>query len=141
MKIDYKKQGKRNLEKGRRFEVKVYKDLEAKKWICARWTKNVDLKKDKLIPAKQGRFRKVSTGFPDYIIFRSWANANDRLREVIGVECKSNGYLTKEEKEKARWYLENNVFPKFIIASKGKKRGTIKYKEFKTNGNKKSSNL
>jgi len=50
--------------------------------------------------------------------------------EVIGVECKTNGYLTKEEKEKCRWLLENNVFSKILISSKGNKRGEIKYVEF-----------
>jgi len=50
--------------------------------------------------------------------------------EIIGVEVKSNGYLDKEEKEKCRWLLENNVFSKILIASKGNKRGEIIYKEF-----------
>jgi len=50
--------------------------------------------------------------------------------EVIGVECKSNGYLTKEEKEKCKWYLENNTFSKILIAKKGLKRGEIIYEDF-----------
>ena len=49
---------------------------------------------------------------------------------IIFIECKSNGYLSKEEKEKAKWYLENNYCSKFLIASRGDKHGTIKYKEF-----------
>ncbi|MCH7568478.1 MAG: hypothetical protein IIA87_03570 [Nanoarchaeota archaeon] len=50
-------------------------------------------------------------------------------KEVIGVEVKSNGYLDKIEKEKCRWLLDNNIFSKILIASKGDKRGEIVYKE------------
>ncbi len=50
--------------------------------------------------------------------------------EIIGVEVKSNGYITKEEKEKCNWYLKNNIFSKILVASKGEKRGEIVYKEF-----------
>jgi len=53
------------------------------------------------------------------------------LQQVIGVEVKSNGYLSKEEKEKCKWLLENNIFSKILVASKSKKRGKIKYKGFK----------
>lgn len=155
---NYKKQGKQNLAKGRRFELKVREDLESKGWIVSRWMKNVEFAKrigtvrrmknadeyptmkmisGKLIPAKQGRFRKVSTGFPDFIIFQREANPfilqdlNFPPYHVLGVESKSNGRLSKEEKEKCKWLLENNIFSKMIIASKGKKRGEIIYKEVK----------
>ena len=77
MKIDKQKQGKRNRASGQRFEVKVYKDLENKGWICARWTKNVEFydaplqmnfkvipnKIGKLVPAKSTRFRMGLTGY------------------------------------------------------------------------------
>ena len=46
---------------------------------------------------------------------------------ILGVEAKSNGFLTKEEKEKMNWLLENNIFSKILIAKKGKKRGEIVY--------------
>ncbi|KKM67279.1 hypothetical protein LCGC14_1472770 [marine sediment metagenome] len=154
MKIDKQKQGKRNLASGRRFELKVYKDLEEKGWICARWTKNVELNPvrlqsadfgnkgkpsidikgniGKLVPAKQGKFRKTSTGFPDFITFRTSVDvrSDKYYYDVCGVESKSNGYLDKEEKEKCRWLLDNNVFSKIFIAKKGKVRGKIEYKEF-----------
>ena len=52
--IDKKKQGKRNLEKGRRFENKVRKDLESKGWVVSRWQNNVKTK------SKQGLFLKTS---------------------------------------------------------------------------------
>jgi len=155
MKIDYKRQGKRNLEMGRRFEQKVRKFWENNGWVVSKWVCNVDLKNKKLVPAKQGRFRKTSTGFPDFIIFRPRLNhfasyksqipeveigrenlINDmeneckEIYEIMGVECRSSGYLTKEEKRKAEWLLENHIFSKIIISSKGNKRDTIKHKEF-----------
>ena len=52
------------------------------------------------------------------------------LYDSIGVECKINGKLDKEEKEKCKWLLKNNIFSKILIASKGEKRGSIEYKEF-----------
>lgn len=151
MKTDKKTQGKKNLEAGRRFEVKIRKDLESKGWIVSRWCNNVELHKEnslevsgihdgekfiygRLIPAKQGKFRKTSTGFPDFIVF-SPADTKTRtskgLSFVMGVECKSNGYLTREEKAKCWWLIKNNIFTKILIASKGKKRGEIKYREVK----------
>ena len=129
MKNNRKKLGKQNLEKGRRFENKVRKDLESRGWIVSRWQNNVEFVEyegatvGNLIPARQGKFRKTSTGFPDFIIFKPTYN-----QEVWGVECKVNGYLTKEEKEKAIFYLENRIFKKFIIAMKKNKK--IVYKTF-----------
>jgi len=148
------KAGRKALISGRRFEAKVRKDLENKDWIVSRWQNNVELictkvkeiKENpnfirgvkfigKLIPARQGRFRKTSTGFPDFIAYRFFneykiGGEKGYVYQIIGIECKSNGYLTKEEKEKLKWLLENNVFSKILIASKGKKRGEIVYNEF-----------
>lgn len=165
--IDYKKQGKRNQDKGRRFESKVRADLEDKGFICSKWQNNVELKSKfvnglkertgisdktaqmylndsgKLVPAKSGRFRRLSTGFPDFIIFRphvqgemmlsqKWFNGVVPM-EVFGAECKSNGYLSKEEKEKCQWLLDENIFSKILIASRDKsKKGSIVYKEYET---------
>ena len=95
----------------------------------------------KCVPAKQGRFRKTSTGFPDFICYRLFKEQMDFVKgegmlgddifyEIIFVECKTNGYLTPEEKAKAKWYLNNNYCSKFLIAKKGEKRGEIIYDEF-----------
>ena len=92
----------------------------------------------------------IGVGFPDFIAYQysSMENVNPptctfhNLRGdikvmpypyvmIIGVEVKSNGYLDKVEKEKCKWLLDNNIFGKILIASKGKKRGEIVYKEFK----------
>lgn len=193
------KQGKRNLAKGRRFELKVRKDLEEKGWIVSKWMNNVEfgrrikyqcydknniltteeidiislnfeklkiereqLQKNykkvfehaqfdisKLIPAKQGPFRKTSTGFPDFVAykcidtqhwnFKGEINPTDEIKfnkkgsevyEIIGVECKVNGYLKPEEKEKIDWLKSNQIFSKVLVAYKDKnKRGNILYKE------------
>jgi len=86
-----------------------------------------------------------SSGFPDFIAFTpdNWHfvsfeqglkiefGKRDNNSIIIGVEVKSNGYLSKEEKEKCKWLLENNIFSKILIASKSKERGKIDYKEFK----------
>lgn len=49
----------------------------------------------------------------------------------MGVEVKSNGYLTQEEKTKCKWLLDNFIFDQILIAKKGDKRGEIVYEEFK----------
>jgi len=155
--MDKKTQGKRNKAAGQRFELKVRKDLESKGWIVSKWMNNVSDYPDnninippekredrKLIPAKH-KFRgpgipmAIGTGFPDFIAFKfNYVRESDDMNPVdwsefdygyviLGVEAKSNGFLTKEEKEKMNWLLENNIFSKILIAKKGKKRGEIVY--------------
>ncbi len=149
------KQGKRNRRSGADFERRVRKDLEEKGWIVSRWQNNLDYPKEninlppdkrkdyKLIPAKQGRFRLTSTGFPDYLAYRllvlkEWnvmngIATNGYVYEIIGVECKSNGYLDKQEKEKCKWLLKNNIFSRILVAYKRKdgKKVVVEYKEIK----------
>ncbi len=101
----------------------------------------------KLIPAKH-RFRgpgipmSIGTGFPDFVaISENWhlihslkpllSTIPKGLKIVYGIEVKSNGYLDKTEKEKCMWLIKNKIFSKILIASKGEKRGEIKYKEVK----------
>lgn len=140
------KQGKKNLAAGRRFEAKVRDDLEKKGWTVSKWQNNVDLNADAskytcLIPAKQGPYRRTSTGFPDFVCMQKvheefkvvdMFNQSQTmpLYLVQAIEVKSNGQLKPEEKDKCQWLLSNGVFSKIYIAKKGKKRGTIEYKEF-----------
>jgi hypothetical protein len=79
----------------------------------------------------------IGTGFPDFIAFRNISygdedNGKSSMYEAIGVECKTNGTLDKIEKEKCRWYLDNRIFGKILIASKTKVKNkiVIKYENF-----------
>lgn len=138
-KVDYKKQGKRNKASGADFEKRTRADLESKGWIVSKWQNNI--KEGKCVPAKPGRYMMMQTGFPDFMAFRQKlikinegfeAYNIDGTYEIIFVECKSNGYLKPEEKEKAEWYLKNNYCSKFLVAKKVKEKNRIKieYKEF-----------
>jgi hypothetical protein len=99
----------------------------------------------KLIPAKHtfNPFTKAMSagnGFPDFICFKIKAESSGEpcfqagrwtinitpYWEVQLVECKMAGKLDKIEKEKVEWYKNVLKIP-VIIASKGEKRGEIKY--------------
>ena len=92
------------------------------------------MKKGKLIRCKPkfNPFTKKlvmnSGGFPDFIVLKPLGKGK---HEVIGVEVKMKGLLDKEEKEKCKWYLENGIFSKILVAKKGKKRGEIEHIDFK----------
>lgn len=129
---NYSSQGKKNRAAGSRFELKIRKDLEDKGFIIDKWTNNVDLETKKIIPAKRKfnpflRALSMANGFPDFIGIDM-----NKDKDLIGVEVKMNGYLSKEEKEKCRFYLEKNLFSKILIA-KAVKEGrklNIKYIDF-----------
>tara|TARA_Y100000296_G_C5174178_1_gene259044 strand:+ start:2162 stop:2587 length:426 start_codon:yes stop_codon:yes gene_type:complete len=129
--------GKRNRAAGARFELKIRKDLEKKGWIIDKWSNNVDLEKNKIIPAKRkyNPFKKImiiGTGFPDFIGFKF----EKKKYDIIGIEVKGNGWLNQNEKKKCKWLLDNHIFSKILIAKKGKKRGEIEYIDFEKKYNK-----
>lgn len=140
MPLDKKKQGRVNRRRGADFERLVRSDLEEKGYLVSKYQNNVEFDdnyypaRGKLIAAKASRFRLQSTGFPDFIVYRNCAElskvSRDRDRfpeqEIWGVECKSNGYLSKEEKKKCEWLTRNGVFDCIIIAKKVKIKGRIK---------------
>ena len=135
LKVNYSKQGKKNRASGARFELKVRKDLEEKGWTIAKWTNNIDLEKNQMIPAKRKynpffKALSVGTGFPDFVGIK--AEKGDK-KEVIGVEVKARGYLDKEEKEKCKFYLDKCVFSKILIAKtiKNGRNINIEYIDFK----------
>lgn len=112
--------GKKAKKSGGSFELKVRKDLELKNWIVSKWSNNVDLELKKLIPAKRkfnpySKVMAIGTGFPDFIAFQS---LGENSYNVIGVESKLSGVLTKEEKEKCVFLIENKVFNQIWIAKK-----------------------
>jgi hypothetical protein len=106
----------------------------------------------KIIPAKH-KFRgngipmAIGTGFPDFICFKRKNIKPSKifqiqilkehidemeLYNIIGVEVKTNGILSKLEKEKCEWYIKNDVFSKILIAEKTKIKNkiVIKYHDF-----------
>lgn len=141
------KMGKHSRASGKLFEKKVMEDLEKNGWTVCRFTKNVDLETNKLINPKP-RFNPFTksiqysqSGFPDYLAFKRatcWncqAHGFDACSyEIIAVECKSgkesSKYLSKEEKLKCQWLLDNKVFHSIFIATKGEKRGEKIYTKF-----------
>jgi len=108
-----------------RFEAKVRKDLESRGFIVSKWQNNVDLNEGKLVPARQGKYRLTSTGFPDFISYMKLKNV---AVYIFGVECKVRGYLTKKEKEKCKWLIQNNIFDEIFIAKKD--RNQIAYERW-----------
>jgi tRNA G46 methylase TrmB len=125
-------QGKKARKRGGDFELKVRRDLESKGWIVSKWQNNIDLEKKEITPAKRvfNPFRKVmaiGTGFPDFIAFQS---VGETTYNVIGVECKINGILSKEEKEKCAFMLNQKIFNNIWISKKIEKGG-IEYINFK----------
>jgi len=110
----------------------------------------------KLIPTKPkwNNFTKSlmmnSGGFPDFIAFKRIVpkegqrkikiiDINKRIFDInktyfiYGVESKMEKYLSKEEKEKCQWLLDNKIFGKILIAYKTREGRNIKvnYEEFK----------
>lgn len=128
--MDFKKQGKRNRESGRKFELTVRKyleyenkDLGIDKMIVSKWQNNVDLENGKLIQAKSNRFMMRTCGYPDFVVY--WPRGRnetgfwaDMAARIIGIECKVDGYLNPEERKKAKWLLDNGVFSEFWVAKK-----------------------
>lgn len=118
--------GKRNKVNGRRLEDEARAALVDAGYIVCRWQNTV--LNGKLIGAKPkwNFFTKSisysGVGFPDYIVLKRIEP--DYLAggayQMIGLECKRNGYLDPEERVMIKWYLDNKIFPKIIIAKKNK---------------------
>jgi hypothetical protein len=130
-----KKKGKKSRAAGSRFELKVRRDLEDKERIVDKWSNNVDLENDTIIPVKRRFIRKplgpaylmgvstIGTGFPDFISIK---RIYEGVYSVIGVEVKMNGILSKIEKEKCAWYLRKGIFSAIWIAKANREGRKIK---------------
>ena len=112
--IDYKKQGKANRAKGARFERKVRQKFESEGWIVDKFTKNIDLDNSCIVPAKSNRFGSRSCGFPDFLMFKKKPCGY----ELMLVECKVNGTLSKTEKLKMEW-LKNEGHECWVASKEG----------------------
>ena len=140
------KAGKNSRKRGNDFEKRVRKDLEEKGLVVDKWTNNIKFPKigehsladnselinGELVPVKpmwiNGRMLMNSGGFPDFIAFEK----DDIKCALIGVESKMDGKLDKEEIQKARWLIKEEVFTDILIAFKvleGRKI-TVQYKDF-----------
>ncbi len=128
IKKEDEKRGKKSKAQGGQFELRVRKDLEEKGWIVDKWSNNVDIEDGKIVPCRRkfNPFNKamtIGTGFPDFVAFQKRENGDYK---VIGVEVKMNGVLSRVEKEKCRWYLENGVFSEIWIARKMKEKNRVR---------------
>ncbi|OFZ72817.1 MAG: hypothetical protein A2451_13135 [Bdellovibrionales bacterium RIFOXYC2_FULL_39_8] len=126
------KMGGKSRAKGSQFELKVRRDLEEQGRVVDKWNNNVDLETDKLIIAKRkfnpfSKVMTIGTGFPDFISIK---HIHDGVYSVIGVEVKTNGTLSKIEKQKCAWCLKNKIFSQIWIAKIGGERGQIIYEDF-----------
>lgn len=122
-----KKRGKVSRARGARFELKVREEMKKTGYILDKWTNNIDLVKQEIVPAKRkyNPFKKmlvVGTGFPDFIGIKHIAY--DKY-DVIGIEVKTNGFLSQEEKIKCKFYLQNKIFSKIFIAKEIKEARKI----------------
>lgn len=120
-------QGKRNKVNGARHELKIRKELENDGWFVSKWSNNIDIATKSIVKAKHtfNPFRKVmslGTGFPDFIAFKRvptkgyergysneqpiWLDKTNYNYIIRFIECKLNGRLTAEEKEKIIILLE-----------------------------------
>lgn len=106
--------GKQNRAMGAKFERKVKKELEDDNWIVEKWGNNVDLEFGGIIRAKPKWFKGkpigLGSGFPDFLALKKLASGN---WDVMFVECKSNGKMLKDEKDKMR-ILEDKGFNCFV---------------------------
>ncbi len=122
--------GAKSKSAGANFELKVRKDLEEKGFVVDKWSNNVDLENKRIVPCRRvfKRFgvgkgvMTIGTGFPDFVAF----DRRDNLFEVIGVEVKMNGVLSRIEKEKCCWLLEHGIFSQILVASKVKVKNRVR---------------
>lgn len=136
--MDYKKQGKKNRKKGSEFELSVRKQLEKDGWIVIKNTNNVIDGQFKQAKPKFNPFTKRimmnGQGFPDFIAYRTMelTPIDEHHYEIIGVESKINGRLDREERDKSKWLIENNILSRILIASKNEDSiNKIKFEDLK----------
>ena len=140
-KAELKAQGKRNKAKGAKFEKKTREHYEEMGYMVTKFRNNIDLQTGEIIPAKNfyipGRGNVMGSGFPDFVAFKI-AEVGDRvLYEVLFIEAKLNGLLSKEEKEKLKILTElghkiliayeddscdNNIRTREFIYTEGKEK-------------------
>lgn len=131
--IDYKAQGKANRKKGAEFERQTRKALIQLGFTVDKWTNNIDLENEDIIPAKANpfnRFNRSGLGFPDFVAFaQGSANSGHPTYIVRFIECKLNGILSKVEKQKMNFLMSKNHA--CYIAYKGERMKDVLFKKLK----------
>lgn len=127
VKKEDEKRGRKSKASGGQFEMFVRRDLEEKGWVVDKWSNNLD-SDGKVIPAKRkfnpfSKVMSIGTGFPDFVAFQF---IDKGKYNIIGVEVKINGILSKEEKEKCKFYLDNQIFSEIWIAKKVKEKNKVR---------------
>ena len=140
-KEEYRAQGAKNRRNGGIFERKVRDEMRDKGWIVDHFTNNIDLDNNKIITAKSNQWNSRTTGFPDFVMFKPHIysamgkTGEPLVYDLIFVECKCNGILSKKEKLKMEFLRKQGH--KCFVAYKdetGKKilyRELLEYKEQK----------
>lgn len=133
------KMGSLSKRKGSYFEKVVREDLEKDGWIVFKNSNNVektDTENGQTILFKSSRpkynpFMKriiyTGQGFPDFLILKQ-LNQIVNGWEVQFCECKKAKYMSREEKERAKWITEKLHIPVYV-AYPAKKRGGIIYEK------------
>jgi len=125
--VDYKQQGKLNRKHGAEFERATRKHLLKKGFTVDKWTNNVDLEKQEIVPAKSNpfnRFNKSGSGFPDFLAFyKSSKSGSNQYYSLIFVECKINKELSRLEKEKMNFLMKEGF--NCWVAYKGYKMSEV----------------
>lgn len=132
---DWRAQGKKNKIAGAKFEKKIRDDFIGEGWMVDKWSCNVDLDSEEIVPTKHhyipGRGSTLGHGFPDFIVFRVREyTAQGPLYEIMFVECKMNGKLKKEEKEKCRVMQIHGYIVKIAYVDESQDN-RIRLREFK----------
>jgi len=123
MPINHNAQGKRNRRIGADFERQFRKELTESGWFVDRWSNQVDLMRNKIVAAKTNKFMMRTCGFPDFVVFKKVGESY----KLYLVECKTNGRLSKEEKEKMEFLIRKGF--RCFVAMK-KINGSIKIREY-----------
>ena len=124
-----KKKAKAN---GAKFEKKVREHYEAKGWLVTKWRNNIE--NGEIIPARNyyipGRGNVMGSGFPDFVMFRKTIlSQKEEAYELIFVEAKLNGLLSKEEKLKLK-VLKELGHTTYIAYQDKKLESGIRLREF-----------
>lgn len=141
-KAELKAQGKRNKAAGAKFEKKVREHYEAKGWLVTKWRNNIE--NGEIIQARNyyipGRGNVMGSGFPDFVVMKKMTKPQEDAPgyyELMFIEAKLNGLLSKEEKDKLKiltdlghkCYIayfddqcENNIRLREFIYTEGKEK-------------------